>query len=344
MTQNPSQGMATCSGCGTQSPADARFCPSCGRVLDTTQAPSWAPPVAPAPLPPAPAPGYPQPQGYGQPPTYSQPQAYGSVPAYPPGQGYAPALARRSRLPIFVGLGAIGLVLVFIVGALLGVGVGGGGQAPTGTFSPTGSMAAGRYHHTATLLSDGRVLVAGGYRDPSNVLASAELYDPKTGTFSPTGSMATARADHTATLLSDGRVLIAGGWDGSTYPTSAELYDPKTGTFSPTGSMAAGRYHHTATLLSDGRVLVAGGGGSPHLAYPTSAELYDPKTGTFSATGSMATGRVDHTATLLSDGRVLIAGGWDGSQFHASDDLAELYDPAPGKFSPTGSMATGHVD
>jgi hypothetical protein len=149
-------------------------------------------------------------------------------------------------------------------------------------------MTTTRFFHTATLLADGRVLVAGGYDSHYAPLASADLYDPKTGTFSPTGSMAGARGLHTATLLSDGRVLIAGGgpWGSmlltASYLASAELYDPKTGTFSPTGSLATARAWHTATLLADGRVVIAGGAGSAFLA---SAELYDPKTGTFSPTG-----------------------------------------------------------
>jgi hypothetical protein len=94
-----------------------------------------------------------------------------------------------------------------------------------GTFSPTGSMASARDVHTATLLSDGRVLIAGGY-DGSKGLASAELYDPKTGKFSPTGSMTAERFYYTATSLSDGRVLIAGGWGGLEALASAELYQP----------------------------------------------------------------------------------------------------------------------
>jgi hypothetical protein len=87
-------------------------------------------------------------------------------------------------------------------------------------------MTAARYIQSATALSDGRVLIAGG-GDSKGPLASAELYDPKTGTFSPTGSMATARYGDTATTLSDGRVLIVGGADSSGNGlTSAELYQP----------------------------------------------------------------------------------------------------------------------
>ena len=192
--------------------------------------------------------------------------------------------------------------------------------------------------HTATLLSDGRVLVAGGRnldggRDWVD-LDSAEVYDPATGTFSPTGSLPTPLTGHTATLLSDGRVLITGGDARGTTVASAELYDPKTGTFSPTGSMATARQLLTATPLPDGRVLIAGGNAGNLIA---PAELYDPKTGTFSPTGSMATAREYHTATLLPNGRVLIAGGSDGTVDLAS---AELYDPATGTFSPTGPLAS----
>ncbi len=227
---------------------------------------------------------------------------------------------------------AIGLGLAGLLVALALVGCWGN----SATASPTA-----RELHTATVLSDGRVLIAGGVdMDIPEVLVSAELYDAATGTFSPTGPMATARAGHTATLLSDGRVLIAGGrnLDGGRdwiALSSAELYDPATGTFSPTGPMATARTGHTATLLSDGRVLIAGGDAGGDVV--TTAELYDPKTGTFSPTGSLATARELHTATLLSDGRVLIAGGSDGSRDLAS---AELYDAKTGAFSPTGSMST----
>ncbi|HEX7613290.1 MAG TPA: kelch repeat-containing protein, partial [Candidatus Limnocylindrales bacterium] len=89
-------------------------------------------------------------------------------------------------------------------------------------------MTSARVSQSATLLADGRVLIAGG-SDGSASLASGELFDPKTGRFAVTGSMASARMFHTATLLAGGRVLIAGGWDNFHFVASAELYDPKSG-------------------------------------------------------------------------------------------------------------------
>jgi hypothetical protein len=211
-----------------------------------------------------------------------------------------------------------------------------------GTFIATGALATGRQEHTATLLLDGRVLIAGGWGSTA-VFASAELYDPKSGKFSPTGSMNETRAQHTATLLGDGRVLIVGGedFDGNCR-TSAELYDPTAGTFSPTGSMTLARQNHTATLLADGRVLVVGGD-NRKITW-ASAEVYDPKTGLFTSTGPMGHGRLNHTATLLKSGKVLIVGGEDLAIMAAlwkADMTTELYDPATGKFSRGPSMSTG---
>ncbi|MFH0901202.1 MAG: kelch repeat-containing protein, partial [Pseudomonadota bacterium] len=142
-------------------------------------------------------------------------------------------------------------------------------QALTGEWSPAAAMATAREYHTATLLSSGKVLVAGGHYYLSSAgsyyLTSAEQYDPSTNSWSSAGSMATAREYHTATLLPSGRVLVAGGRYSSSsagsyvYLASAELYDPSTNSWSPAGSMGAERFWHTATLLSSGKVLVAGG-------------------------------------------------------------------------------------
>jgi len=208
-------------------------------------------------------------------------------------------------------------------------------------------MTTPRYQYSATLLANGEVLIAGGYADPSLsvYLASAELYNPATGTFSATGSMTTERASPTATLLPNGKVLVAGGTNcGGCVLASAELYDPVTGTFSATGPMTTPRYDHTATLLFNGKVLVAGGcGGSGTCPLLGSAELYDPATKTFSVTGSLTTARYNHYATLLPDGKVLIAGGADDNGSQNALTGAELYEPATGTFSTTGSMITGRA-
>jgi len=181
-----------------------------------------------------------------------------------------------------------------------------------------------RSRHTATLLPDGRVLLAG--TDPSGSgaegpHATAELFDPATGTFTATGRMAAGRSDHTATLLPNGRVLIAGG-AGPGDRASAELYDPTNGTFTLTGEMTERRSRQSATGLGDGRVLIAGGLSRGVLSY---AELYDPTSGAFAPAGWMAGPRTAHDAAALPDGRVLITGG-DSSQQNSAIATAEVYE------------------
>ncbi|MCX7429647.1 MAG: hypothetical protein NTY17_01335 [Planctomycetia bacterium] len=183
----------------------------------------------------------------------------------------------------------------------------------TGTFSPTGSMAIARRNHTATLLANGRVLVAGGYNginsttDGTGNVNAPEIYDPAKRTFSATADMTSARRYPTATMLPDGKVLIAGGYDDTNAVLlTADVYNPTAGTFAPTGSMLTARGRHTATDLKNGKVLIAGGYDTAPIA---SAELYDIAKGTFSATGSMATARWRHAETRLLNGDVLITGG-----------------------------------
>lgn len=218
------------------------------------------------------------------------------------------------------------------------------------TFTATGSMNIPRFEHAATLLLDGKVLIVGGQITYAccNGTNSAEIYDPMTDTFTPTGSMSTVRAEPTATLLNNGKVLIAGGSDMS-WPygqlASAELYDPNSGTFVPTtGNMSTPRAGHSAVLLANGQVLLVGGQAN---SLPggglASAEIYDPTTDTFTGTGSMSINRYlpPDAAILLNNGQVLVAGGQ--AEGGIMLDGAEIYDPASGTFTLTGTMNMAHA-
>lgn len=213
-------------------------------------------------------------------------------------------------------------------------------------FTPTGSMMTPRVWHTAALLANGEVLVAGGVNN-AGFPGTAEIYNPATATFAQTTGNPTAmRASATATTLVSGKVLLVGGGspDGIDVLSTAELYNPATGTFSAThGSMADGRVYGTATLLNDGTVLVTGGldtaGGASGTPVAT-AEIYDPVADSFTSTGPMTTGRFFHTATLLQNGMVLITGGLNNGQPLMT---AELYNPATKKFTTAGSMTMARM-
>jgi len=183
----------------------------------------------------------------------------------------------------------------------------------TGTWTPTGSMSTDRFWFDATVLQDGRILVAGG-ATRSNMLDGTEIYDPASGRWTRTGDLNVARYGHTLTLLDDGTVLAARGSDSGDLEwtlSSAERYDPRTGTWSLAGDTGVSSVGHTATLLADGRVLVAGGysggvgGGIAHVV----TVLFDPATGAWSRSGDLLEPRYGHAATLLPAGEVLVAGG-----------------------------------
>ena len=207
-------------------------------------------------------------------------------------------------------------------------------------WSYTGSLNTPRSSHTATLLPDGKVLVAGGangYGDFFQSLDSPELYDPATGEWNPTGRLNVPRELHTATLLKDGKVLIVGGI-GEDGLNGAELYDPQNERWGVTGSLNTHRIYHTATLLKNGKVLVVGGGEviwcCPETIPLNTVELYDPDTGTWSFTGNLNTAVESHTATLLQNGLVLVAGGYADGPLNS----AELYDPDTGKWTSVGIL------
>ncbi|WP_442282930.1 kelch repeat-containing protein [Variovorax sp. M-6] len=201
-------------------------------------------------------------------------------------------------------------------------------EPATGQWSTTGSMNVGRYGHTATLLSNGKLLVAGGTSFRSTI-TSAELFDPATGQWVPTGSLNVGRTFHYATLLANGKVLVFGGADS----TISELYDPVAGTWAVTGSTLENRSLATATLLPNGQVLAVGGYIYSGLSTPrNSTELYDPSTGVWAAAGAMSVSRWGHTSTLIPGGKVLVAGGTsDGG----TTDLGstEIYDVTTNRWS-----------
>jgi WD40 repeat protein len=210
-------------------------------------------------------------------------------------------------------------------------------NARVGSVTAVGSMLEPRSGHTATLLPNGKVLIAGGMRRNQDFYKSAELYNPATGKFQAAGEMNERRVSPIAVLLGSGNVLIAGGWIGHGCTDSAEIYDPATGKFSNiAGKMTTVRGDARGTLLRDGDVLVTGGADHDSPGGIASAELFHPATMTFVSVGPMHFARVAHTATLLSDGRVLIVGG-RGDKVNA---IAEIYDPKTRRFIDTGSLMT----
>jgi N-acetylneuraminic acid mutarotase len=174
-----------------------------------------------------------------------------------------------------------------------------------------------RIFHTATLLTNGTVLIAGGQSAEEIGQSSTEIYNPSTNQWTLGASLLQGRDSHSATLLPDGRVLVAGGegecpdQHGLCVLASAEIYDSATNQWSMTGHMHVRRENHTATLLPNGQVLVVGGTNAlaPSQYKIAVCELYDPSAGTWSVTGEMSVRRSEFTANLLPNGQVLVAGG-----------------------------------
>ena len=193
----------------------------------------------------------------------------------------------------------------------------------SGTWTATGHMVRGAHYvgDAATVLQDGRVLVAG--------VNGAQLYDPDSGTWTATGKMTIPRGYTAAALLPDGRVLVAGGFViGDRQSDVAELYDPSTGSWTAIASPRGGHRDPTATVLRDGNVLVAG----RHKGV-LEWEIYEAATGTWTELAA-GPGYGSGTATLLSDGTVLVAdlqAPADGSE--PPCPAAALYDPRTGSWT-----------
>jgi len=235
-------------------------------------------------------------------------------------------------------------------------------------WAPANPLKTARQWHSATLLQDGRVLVAGGKGINAVLPPNAEIYDPASGDRQSGGTLNVPRIFHTATLLTNGTVLtkkcqkqkskpckalavvciyrpITGGQSAEEIgQSSTEIYNPSINQWTLGASLLQGRDSHSATLLPDGRVLVAGGEGecpSHHgFCVLASAEIYDPATNQRSMTGHMHVRRENHTATRLPNGQVLVVGGTNAlpsSQYGIA--VCELYDPSTGTWSITGEMS-----
>jgi hypothetical protein len=217
-------------------------------------------------------------------------------------------------------------------------------QAAPGTFVMTGSMITERGGFTATLLRDGRVLMAGGdnsfiTENSKSSPSTAEIYDPLTGAFTATGNLTSSRYGHVAVPLKDGRVFLAGGSVciavsyGCTPSalSSAEIYDPAAGTFTATATMLATHPCPNAMLLPNGKVLILGGAPGP-----VTAEIYDPATSTFTAANDSNSRELFPcvSAILLANGKVLIAPNPSYYDDPGPSQL-EIFDPVTGQYTTT---------
>jgi len=299
---------------------------------------------------------------------------------------------------------ALVLLVTLMAGILYSSSVGAAPKSSTGSWSLTARMPEGRKLHTATLLKDGRVLVAGGciqgkaaeQKCPS---PTAVVYDPAANKWTPTGKMSAGHMYHTASLLSDGRVLVAAGCTASAgkegCPSKvSEIYDPATNKWKMAKELDVAQANHAAAVLPDGpreicgdncgKVLLVGSVSNP-------TELYDPRKDTWQVvegpkddvnasattlkngnvlivggldamysplTGKVAklkaappVTRLFHSATPLPDGSVLVAGGLTFPDQNASSNRADLYvpgadpsDPAGGSWRPVKNLYSARLN
>jgi hypothetical protein len=236
----------------------------------------------------------------------------------------------------------------------------------TGTWTPTGSLHLSRHSHSATLLPDGRVLVAGGATDqpplPAQIITNtAEIYDPATGTWTKVAPMLHGRASFPAVLLPDGHVtavsgLVETGGDlaGLTF---CESYDPAADTWTPIdpigtpvpGETGKSRVNAQAVALDDGSILLTGGhqGGPLDWSFSpfslSDTERYDPATKRWAPTAPMKVARDEHRMIKLDSGKVIAIGGLEYGGYDAGYQNSETYDPATGTWAPPIGLSTGRA-
>lgn len=268
--------------------------------------------------------------------------------------------------------------MIFVVGGQDGglvLASSGIGSSAVSSWSPGAATSSGHQYASATLLPNGKVLLAGGLGgsselyDPQATTWTAEnggpaadlqsstllttgkvlvtgaggspwLYDSTSDSWSFASLPSTQRVFHTSTLLADGEVLVAGGYDPNNSTgslSSAERYSPLTNTWSTAANMLVAREAHTATLLNDGNVLVVGGDNG---SVVPEAEIYTPISDSWLATGPILA-RAAHTATLLQSGLVLVAGGYDNLTRALTS--CQLYDPTANTWSTAGDLNTGRT-
>ncbi len=229
------------------------------------------------------------------------------------------------------------------------------GDGGPGTFTCTGNLAVPRIAPGGAVLTNGKVLVAGGWNSVSQTLSSAEIYDPASATFAATGGMGSehlwAGWASPWPVLANGKVLTAGGLAASgALLATAELYDPAAGTFSPTGPLGTAVLAFGAVTLPSGEVLFLGGYSSVTGTPPTpgweytagtnQVQGYDPTSGMFSPAGTLAEPRLFGCNVLLPSGTALAIGGWQGVPAVAESNI-ERYDPVMNQWTPVGALANG---